>query len=102
MIVPLRILVINYPLLPVMLVSPLIWNVAAAVMVAKKEVWRRQALERNVQLFSDLTKFPAASPIISLVVGTEQATLLVSKRMLDCGFHVTAIRPPAVAANACR
>lgn len=75
---------------------------AAAVMVAKQESWRRQAVWSKVQEFAALTKFPATSPIISLVVGTEQAALNASKHMLECGFHVTAIRPPAVAPNACR
>uniref|UniRef100_A0A1D1Z7X0 serine C-palmitoyltransferase n=1 Tax=Anthurium amnicola TaxID=1678845 RepID=A0A1D1Z7X0_9ARAE len=74
----------------------------AAVTVAKKEAWRRQAVWSKVQEFATLTKFPATSPIISLVVGTEQAALNASKHMLECGFHVTAIRPPAVAPNACR
>ncbi|MQL93071.1 hypothetical protein Taro_025708 [Colocasia esculenta] len=81
---------------------PVIAACYAALAVAKKEVWRRQAMERNVQLFSALTKLPAPSPIISLVVGTERAALHASKHMLECGFHVTAIRPPAVSPNSCR
>lgn len=80
----------------------LLVNLAAAVTVAKKESWRRQAVWSKVQEFAALTNFPATSPIVSLVVGTEQAALHASKHMLECGFHVTAIRPPAVAPNACR
>ncbi|MQM07651.1 hypothetical protein Taro_040494, partial [Colocasia esculenta] len=73
-----------------------------AVTVAQKESWRRQAIWSRVQEFAALTKYPATSPIISLVVGTEQEALDGSKHMLESGFHVTAIRPPAVPANACR
>ncbi|CAA6675579.1 unnamed protein product [Spirodela intermedia] len=56
----------------------------------QKEAWRRQALWNRVQEFAALTKHPATSPILSLV------------HMLERGFHITAIRPPAVAPDACR
>ena len=75
---------------------------AAAARVAKKEGWRRQVLWNNVQEFASITKHPATSPIVSLVVGTEAAAIRASKHMLGRGFHVTAIRPPAVAPDACR
>ncbi|CAA6671384.1 unnamed protein product [Spirodela intermedia] len=45
---------------------------------------------------------PATSPILSLVVGSEDAAIYASKHMMERGFHVIAIRPPAVAPNACR
>ncbi|CAA6661541.1 unnamed protein product [Spirodela intermedia] len=69
---------------------PVIAGAYAAVTVAKKEVWRRQALWNRVQEFATLTKHPATSPILSLV------------HMLERGFHIIAIRPPAVAPDACR
>lgn len=83
--------------------SNLFWcGNAAAVMVAKKESWRREAVWRRVQEFSAMTGIRASSPIVSLVVGTEAAALHASKHMMDRGFHLTAIRPPAVAPDACR
>ena len=45
---------------------------------------------------------PAASPIIPLVVGSEAAALQLSRRLLEAGFHVPAIRPPTVPAGTCR
>ncbi|MQL99330.1 hypothetical protein Taro_032051 [Colocasia esculenta] len=81
---------------------PVVAACYAAVTVAKKEEWRRQAMWSRVREFSALTNYPASSPIISLVVGTEEAALNASKHMLECGFHVTAIRTPAVPPNACR
>ncbi|XAR71825.1 8-amino-7-oxononanoate synthase [Bertholletia excelsa] len=74
----------------------------AAVMVAKKETWRRGTLWDRVRDFHSLTGIPIASPIISLVVGSEEKALEASRYMLKSGFHVTAIRPPTVPANSCR
>ncbi|OVA04155.1 Aminotransferase [Macleaya cordata] len=77
-------------------------NLAAAVVVAKKEKWRRRAIWRRVQDFRALTQIHITSPIISLVVGSEERALRASRHLLESGFHVTAIRPPTVPANSCR
>jgi 8-amino-7-oxononanoate synthase len=42
------------------------------------------------------------SPIVALVVGSEQAALDASERLLDAGFLVPAIRPPTVAPGSSR
>lgn len=104
---------------------------AAAVIVAKKEMWRRRAIWNRVQDFRDLTGIPVTSPIISLIVGSEATALkasrfpcllsvclsfclslyfnlfpkisfLLNRHLLEFGFHITAIRPPTVAPNSCR
>uniref|UniRef100_M1BY58 7-keto-8-amino pelargonic acid synthase n=3 Tax=Solanum tuberosum TaxID=4113 RepID=M1BY58_SOLTU len=74
----------------------------AAVIVAKKEMWRRRAIWNRVQDFRDLTGIPITSPIISLIVGNEATALQASRHLLEFGFHITAIRPPTVAPNSCR
>ncbi|KAL3365671.1 hypothetical protein AABB24_010680 [Solanum stoloniferum] len=74
----------------------------AAVIVAKKEMWRRRAIWNRVQDFRDLTGIPITSPIISLIVGSEAKALQASRHLLEFGFHITAIRPPTVAPNSCR
>lgn len=100
----------------------------AAVIVARKEVWRRREIWNRVKEFQILTGIPIASPIISLIVGSEKKALeasrsvvlsfslinfsekhpdevlllIVSRHLLESGFHVTAIRPPTVPANSCR
>ncbi|XP_075500853.1 8-amino-7-oxononanoate synthase isoform X1 [Primulina tabacum] len=74
----------------------------AAVVVAKKEAWRRQAILNRVQEFRALTGIPVVSHIISLVVGSEDKALQASRHLLKLGFHITAIRPPTVSPNSCR
>ncbi|EEF52034.1 8-amino-7-oxononanoate synthase, putative [Ricinus communis] len=51
----------------------------AAVIVATKEVWRRRAVWNRVQEFQALTGIPITSPIISLVVGSEEKALKASR-----------------------
>ncbi|KAH7853602.1 hypothetical protein Vadar_004607 [Vaccinium darrowii] len=74
----------------------------AAVIVAKKETWRRRAIWNRVRDFQVLTGLPVTSHIISLVVGSEEKALQASWHLLQSGFHVTAIRPPTVPPNSCR
>ncbi|XP_043716652.1 8-amino-7-oxononanoate synthase isoform X2 [Telopea speciosissima] len=81
---------------------PVVAAAHAAVIVAKKEKWRRKAIWSRVQDFRTLTGLPITSPIISLIVGSEEKALHASRSMLKYGFHVTAIRPPTVPPNSCR
>ncbi|GMJ13662.1 biotin F, biotin 4 [Hibiscus trionum] len=74
----------------------------AAVIVAKRETWRRRELWNRVQEFRALTGTTISSPIISLIVGSEEKALKASRQLLKSGFHVTAIRPPTVPPNSCR
>ena len=102
----------------------------AAVIVAKKETWRRREIWKRVHDFHALTGIPITSPIISLIVGSEEKALQASRfslslscslcmimvivktatecwsfwnrHLLRSGFHVTAIRPPTVPPNSCR
>ncbi|XP_021769387.1 8-amino-7-oxononanoate synthase-like isoform X2 [Chenopodium quinoa] len=74
----------------------------AATFVAEKEAWRRKAIQERVQDFRDLTGIPITSHIVSIIVGSEENSLLASRYMLKSGFHVTAIRPPTVPPNSCR
>ena len=47
--------------------------------------------------FTRLTNLPEArSPIVPIVVGTEDKALAASRLLADEGFHVAAIRPPTV------
>ncbi|KAG5049129.1 hypothetical protein JHK85_010232 [Glycine max] len=51
----------------------------AAVKVAKHETWRREAIWNRVKDFHLLTGIPVTSPIISLIVGTEDKALQASR-----------------------
>ncbi|XXG66537.1 hypothetical protein AAC387_Pa06g0089 [Persea americana] len=74
----------------------------AALMVAKKEKWRRKAIWSRVQEFATLTQMSINSYIISFVIGSEEMAASASRHMLKCGFHVVEIRPPVVPRNSCR
>ncbi|CAH8306864.1 unnamed protein product [Eruca vesicaria subsp. sativa] len=71
----------------------------AAVVVARKEGWRRKATWERVKDFEALSGVQISSPIISLVVGNQEKSLLASWYLLKSGFHVVAIRPPTVPPN---
>ncbi|OIW13283.1 hypothetical protein TanjilG_25762 [Lupinus angustifolius] len=81
---------------------PVVAAAHAAVEVAKHESWRRKAIWNRVKDFHLLTGIPVTSPIISLIVGSEDKALQASRHLLQSGFHVTAIRPPTVPPNSCR
>ncbi|KAJ3691849.1 hypothetical protein LUZ61_021013 [Rhynchospora tenuis] len=81
---------------------PVVAASLAAISVGRRERWRRRAIWRRVQDFYSLSGLPISSPIISIIVGTEEAALSASRHLLKSGFHVTAIRPPTVAPNSCR
>ncbi|VAH18171.1 unnamed protein product [Triticum turgidum subsp. durum] len=81
---------------------PVVASVQAALHVSRKERWRRSLVWRHVQYFASLTKLNITSPIISIVVGSEEAALRAGRHMLRSGFHVTPIRPPTVPPNSCR
>ncbi|CAL4923819.1 unnamed protein product [Urochloa decumbens] len=81
---------------------PVVASVHAALYVSRKETWRRSVVWRHVQYFASLTKVDITSPIISIVVGTEEAALRAGRHLLRSGFHVTPIRPPTVPPNSCR
>ncbi|VVA10899.1 PREDICTED: 8-amino-7-oxononanoate [Prunus dulcis] len=81
---------------------PIVAAARASLIVARKETWRRREIWNRVQDFRVLTGIPINSPIISLIVGSEEKALQASQSLLKSGFHVTAIRPPTVPPNSCR
>ncbi|GMN65509.1 hypothetical protein TIFTF001_034576 [Ficus carica] len=52
---------------------------AAAVIVGRQEMWRRRAIWDRVQDFRALTGIPITSPIISLIIGSEDKALEASQ-----------------------
>ncbi|TVU10229.1 hypothetical protein EJB05_43743, partial [Eragrostis curvula] len=62
----------------------------------------RSVIWDNVQYFASLTKLNITSPIISVVIGSEEEVLKASRHLLRSGFLVTPIRPPLVPRNSCR
>ena len=72
---------------------------SAAAALAAVEVCRsadgralRDALRRNV----DIVRLANSSPIVPVVLGSEEAAIDASERLLESGLLVPAIRPPTV------
>lgn len=62
---------------------------------------RRLILEAGLQtVFDDVS--PPFSPIIAIVLGDDERAVRVSRRMLDAGYFLPAVRPPTVAAGTSR
>lgn len=68
----------------------------------EQEPWRRQHVWRLARRLGCELGVPVSSPIVPLLVGTEQAAVDASMQLLRCGFHVPAIRPPTVPAGTSR
>uniref|UniRef100_A0A8R7K415 serine C-palmitoyltransferase n=1 Tax=Triticum urartu TaxID=4572 RepID=A0A8R7K415_TRIUA len=81
---------------------PIIASLLAAIHVSKKEGWRRSLVWEHVKYFASLTKLNITSPIIPIIVGTEEAVLKAHRHLHRSGFLVIPIRPPVVPANSCR
>lgn len=67
-----------------------------------KDNWRREHLARLITRFRQhcqdlgLELVDSSTPIQAVIVGDVEVTLAVSRRLLDRGLYVTAIRPPTV------
>lgn len=80
----------------------------AALEVAQRESWRRErvlALAERFRRAAGARGLPlggAATPIQPILVGSPQAALAASRRLMQAGFWVAAIRPPTVPAHTAR
>ncbi|CAD7704521.1 unnamed protein product [Ostreobium quekettii] len=81
---------------------PVVAAALEAVRVSYREWWRRRHLWRLVELAGSALGAAAQSPILPLVVGSEQEALDFSRQLLEAGLHVPAIRPPTVPQGMCR
>lgn len=80
----------------------------AAVRVARRDAWRREALAASIARFrhgaqrEGLSVLPSNTPIQPMVCGSESRTLAMAGALETRGFWVGAIRPPTVAAGSAR
>lgn len=81
---------------------PIVASVHAAMYVSKEERWRRSVIWGHVQYFASLTKLNVTSPVIVVLVGSEEAAVKAHRHLLGCGFLVQPIRPPVVPPNSSR
>lgn len=70
--------------------------------LAAAAVFARQTLRDcgMTVLFDQIS--PESSPIIAVLIGDDDLAVRVSRRMLEAGFFVPAVRPPTVAAGTAR
>jgi len=70
--------------------------------LAAAAVFARQTLQEcGLTVLFDQTS-PESSPIIAVLIGDDDLAVRVSRRMLECGFFVPAVRPPTVAPGTAR
>jgi 8-amino-7-oxononanoate synthase len=80
----------------------------ASLKIIRTETWRREKLIYLINYFKEqaykrnLTLLPSATAIQSLLIGDAKTSVAISKRLLEHGFVVVAIRPPSVPKNTSR
>lgn len=81
---------------------------AASLKIATAESWRRDKLaslslrfKRGAEQLS-LSVMPSDSPIQPVLIGDGQRAVTASRRLMDNGFLISAIRPPTVPAGSAR
>lgn len=83
---------------------PLVAATLAALDVVERDDSVRERLWSNVRLAAGV--FPSgvsvASPIVPVILGSEERALAAAAALLDAGFHVPAVRPPTVPAGTSR
>lgn len=82
---------------------PIVSGALAALRIAcHEEPWRRRHLQMLTRQLSQRLSIPACSPIIPVMLGSEQHAVAASAALLLKGFHVPAIRPPTVPSGTSR
>jgi 7-keto-8-aminopelargonate synthetase-like enzyme len=80
----------------------------AALRVAVREPWRREALAENARAVREglavhgISTAPSTTQIVPVVIGENRATMAVCERLLDRGFYAQGIRHPSVPAGTAR
>jgi len=81
---------------------PVVAAARAALAVARGEPEHRERLWDRVRTFGEAMGIEPRSPVIPILLGTEERAVRVARDLLDRGFYVPAIRPPTVAAGTSR
>jgi 8-amino-7-oxononanoate synthase len=82
---------------------PVVVAAQEALAISQREGWRREHLWRLIdRLGKELGVGVAVSPIVPVMMGSEDKALEASRELLRQGYHVPAIRPPTVPRGTCR
>jgi glycine C-acetyltransferase len=84
------------------LAPPQIAAARAALRLARRETWRREALARNAQLLRQrlarhgISTAPSTTHIVPVRIGDNGRTMATCEALLDRGFYAQGIRYPSV------
>jgi 8-amino-7-oxononanoate synthase len=90
------------------LAPPQVAAAGAALRVAEREPWRREALARNAgELRRGLEEHgistaPSTTQIVPVTIGENEPTMAICERLLERGFYAQGIRFPSVPAGSAR
>lgn len=82
--------------------APVVAAAHAALRVATADETLRDRLRAHEAHLAAALDRPVHGPIVPVVLGSEDRALTASAHLRSLGFHVPAIRPPTVPADACR
>jgi 8-amino-7-oxononanoate synthase len=82
--------------------APVVGAALAALKAGQLEGWRRRHLHALQRRVAQALGVVVTSPIVPLVVGSNEEALRLSGELLARGFHVPAIRPPTVPVGTAR
>jgi len=88
--------------------APIAEAARASLKIIVSEYWRREKLQHLSQYFRlnaaqiGLNLLPTESAIQPIIIGDSQKTVVISEKLLEQGFLVSAIRPPTVAKGEAR
>ncbi|XVF49394.1 hypothetical protein PTKIN_Ptkin04bG0008200 [Pterospermum kingtungense] len=74
----------------------------ASVVVAIKESWRREEVRKRMQEFQALTGIRVTSQIACVIIGDFKKTFKLSQELLESGYYVMPVGPPAVPPSSIR
>lgn len=81
---------------------PIVAAAQTALRVARDEPWRRRHLWELVGRLGQALGCQAQSPVVPVVLGSEEVTMRACTELLRRGLHVPGIRPPTVPAGTSR
>jgi len=90
------------------LAPPQVAAASAALQVAEREPWRREALIRNARGLRDgleqhgISTAPSATHIVPVTIGENEPTMAICESLLERGFYAQGIRYPSVPTGTAR
>ena len=73
-----------------------------AVRIVRRDPGRIARLRGNADRLRDGLRVPGATPIVPVVLGTEERALAAMRALEEAGIYAAAVRPPTVPPGSCR